>query len=486
MRTREIAPKPSSLTESLRDIGYSLGTALADLIDNCLTARARTIEVLAHTELPGYRVGVMDDGAGMSENELIEAMRLGSRSPLEERNRTDLGRFGLGLKTASFSQCRILTVVTRRNGVTASARWDLDRIADLNRWQLLLLDDLSAIPWIERLGENGTLVLWERLGLEAEEESQAEFVRQLDEARAHLELVYHRFLAGEPGQMKLHILLNNRPLEAFDPYHSSHPATIAGPDEVIRVAGQHILVRPFTLPHHLKVTQAQWERYAGAEGYLRNQGFYVYRQRRMIIHGTWFGLARQTELTKLARVRVDMPNSLDAAWKIDVKKASAQLPPTVRKRLRRIIDQLGASSKRVYTNKGQRLLEDNRVPLWSRIQDKNQILYRINDQHPMVVDLQSRLPKETCADFLKTIEVAGASLPMDALLADLGGDSASLVFSNASEEALHYAAHTTFRHLLGIAGSRDRALEMMRVAEPFRSNWQLTIRILDKSNMEEP
>ena len=485
MRTREIPPKPSSLTESLQDIGYSLGTALADLIDNAITAGAANIQVLARTESPGFRVGILDDGIGMSEVELIEAMRLGSRSPLEERSPSDLGRFGLGLKTASFSQCRKLTVVTKRNGVTTGARWDLDRIANSNRWELELVDDWSSVPWLDGLGESGTLVLWEGLGIEAGEESQTELVRQLYEARAHLELVFHRFLSGEPGHPKLGILLNGRALEPFDPFHSGHPATNAEPVEVIRVAGHDIAVRAFTLPHHQKVTLAQWDRYAGTEGYLRSQGFYVYRHRRLIIHGTWFGLAKQTEQTKLARVRVDMPSALDKVWKIDVKKASAQLPPTVRKRLRRIIDKLSAGSKRVYTSRGKRLTEDNRVPVWSRIQDKGQILYRINIQHPMLADLGSRLPEETRSDFLKTIEVTGASLPTDALLADLGGDTAPLVFSGTSEEALRYAARTTFRHLVEVASSRDGALEMMRVAEPFKSNWPLTMRILDESNLKE-
>ena len=182
-------------------------------------------------------------------------------------------------------------------------------------------------------------------------------------------------------------------------------------------------MQPFTLPHHGKVTPTEWEHHAGPEGYLRNQGFYVYRERRLIIHGTWFGLTRQTELTKLARVRIDIPNSLDAAWKIDVRKASAQLPPSVRERLRRIIEPLGATSKRVYTTRGRRLIEGNRIPVWNRVQNKNEIVYRINDEHPMVVDLLSRLPAEVRGDLLRTIEIAGASLPMDALFADLGGDT---------------------------------------------------------------
>ena len=117
------------------------------------------------------------------------------------------------------------------------------------------------------------------------------------------------------------MFLNGRELEPFDPFHSSHPATILGPEEVFRLGDQEIRMQPVTLPHHKKVSTQEWERYAGPEGYVRNQGFYVYRGKRLIIHGTWFKLMRQTELTKLARVRIDMPNSMDSDWKIDSQES---------------------------------------------------------------------------------------------------------------------------------------------------------------------
>ena len=485
MRVFEIPPKPSPLIESIRAIGYSLSTSLADLVDNCIAARAETIQIFASLETPDLKIGILDDGVGMTEGELLEAMRLGSRSPLEERAQCDLGRFGLGLKTASFSQCRVLTVVTRTNGTMASARWNLDHIAESGKWQVQIPGDPTSVPWTEHLGSRGTLVVWEELGLSTENGDSnrimANFVRQMDDARSHLGLVFHRFLSGEPGHRKVSIQVNNRSLEPFDPFHSKHPATIAGPKERIRVAHEDVLVQPFTLPHRGKVTPAEWERYAGPEGYLRNQGFYVYRERRLIIHGTWFGLARQTELTKLARVRIDMPNALDGDWKIDVKKASAQLPPTVRERLRRIIEPLGAASKRVYRTRGRRLIEENRIPVWNRIQNNNQISYRINEQHPMVLDLLTRLPPEARGDLLRVIEVAGASLPTDALFADLGGDTTSVVGSAATEQALRYAAVTTFAHLRRMVRSIEDVLTMMRVAEPFRSNWERTEQILEEN-----
>ena len=482
MRTIEIPPKPSSLVESLRDVGYSLGTALADIIDNSLTARARTIHIFANAPGGEAAIGILDDGVGLSESELVEAMRLGSRGPLEERDQSDLGRFGLGLKTASFSQCRVLTVVTRADGTTAAARWDLDHIVERDSWEVQLPDDLASIPWADRIGDRGTLVVWQRLrGAEDQRpagENDPDLVRQLDEACSHLELVFHRFLSGEPGRRRVNILLNNRPLEPLDPFHANHPATIVGPQERLRVGQGYVTVQPFTLPHRARVTLAEWERHAGTQGYLRNQGFYVYRERRLIIHGTWFGLARQTELTKLARVRIDIPNSLDAAWRIDVKKGSAQLPPSVRQRLMAIIEPLGAPSKEVFTRRGRRLMEQNRIPVWRRIQNKDEVAYRINHKHPMIEDFMSRLGPRERDDFLRIIEVTGASLPVDALLADLGGLADSVIGNPTSDEALTYAVQTTFDHLIRTTNTKDEVFTIMQVAEPFRSNWERTEEIL--------
>lgn len=296
-------------------------------------------------------LAIVDDGEGMSEDELLAAMRPGSRNPLDTRDKEDLGRFGLGLKTASFSQCRKLTVASRKDGVISCARWDLDKVAQTNQWLVELLDEPSSVPWIDELGISGTLVVWEKLDrlVEGEaSEARSAFVSRIDDASEHLELVFHRFLAGERGIKKIALELNGRALEPFDPFHSTHPATQAGPVEKIKSGGQEVEVQAFTLPHHKKDPEG-WERFAGKAGYLKNQGFYVYRGKRLIIHGTWFGLARQKELTKLARVRIDMPNGMDAEWKIDVKKASAQPPYHVRERLRRIIETIGATSRRVYT-----------------------------------------------------------------------------------------------------------------------------------------
>ena len=167
------------------------------------------------------------------------------------------------------------------------------------------------------------------------------------------------------------------------------------------------------------------------------------------------------------------------------RRRQPQLPPAVRTRLRRIIEPLGATAKRVYTARGQRLIEENRIPVWTRIQNKNQIFYRINDAHPMITNLLSRLPPDLRGDLLRMVEIAGASLPMDALFADLGGSADTVVGSATSEEALRYAAIATFNHLVSTGRPRDDVLTMMGAAEPFRSNWRRTEEILKAELNEE-
>jgi hypothetical protein len=482
MRTVRTEPMASVLIESMRDIGYRLETALADIIDNSIAAGASTIHVLANTAVGAACIGVLDDGRGMSERKLLDAMRLGSRSPRERRDATDLGRFGLGLKTASFSQCRRLTVVSREGGHTTAARWNLGRVVDSNDWLVELPDDLTEIPWSSSLGAHGTLVLWEDLDRVIEQDGSdrdaAYFVQRLDSVREHLELVFHRFLTGDRNVKKIRILLNSRPLEAFDPFHSGNPATIQWPLETIKIGKDEVTVQAFTLPHHQKVNAVDWDRYAGVRGYVRESGFYVYRGGRLIIHGTWFGLARQMELTKLARVRIDIPTGLDAAWKINILKASAQPPYQVRDRLRRIIDQMGGASKRVYTARGRRLASDDRLPVWNRVQDKNQIVYEVNTKHPVFADFLARLPDNLAKDFRNVLDLVGAALPMDALYLDMGSEPEKVRGNDVDDDTLSHAVRTAYAELRRSDFARGVIVEMLGFAEPFRSNWSRTEHVL--------
>jgi hypothetical protein len=480
MKTRRAVPSASILIESMRDIGYSLDTALADIIDNSITAKAKTVRILADTAGMDPTIGIVDDGDGMDEHELFKAMRMGSQNPLDKRSLDDLGRFGLGLKTASFSQCRRLTIITRKDGQTSCARWDLDQVAMEDDWLVELPSNTKDIPWAEELGAKGTLVVWEKMDrlFDQTEEGRQYFVRKLDDSIEHLSLVFHRFLAGEKGLRRIKLSLNGRDISAFDPFRSDHPATNPGAVEKLRLGGHVVTIQAFTLPHHQKVSPAEWEKFAGREGYVKNQGFYVYRAKRLIIYGTWFGLARQMELTKLARVRIDMPNGLDNDWKIDVKKASANPPRQVRNRLRLLIESIGASSTRVYKSKGARLLADTRLPVWQRRQNKNQISYNLNPDHPILTDFMTRLADDTREDFVKIVEMAGATFPRDAFFADMSGHPELVNDTSMSPESLELAVKSTFGPLKQSGLSVNEILEMMRAAEPFRSRWEATEKLL--------
>jgi len=476
MRRVSLPPKAAMLIESMRDLGYTLETALADVIDNSISAEASEIDLLADTNPANPRIAILDNGHGMSEAELLDAMRPGNRNPLDDRSSNDLGRFGLGLKTASFSQCRRVTVATRTPNGLVCARWDLDTVAEADDWVVEIYENEPDIPWLDRLGDQGTLVIWEKLDRLAEADGVAasaeHVIRRIDDAANHLELVFHRYLAGERGIKRVKIRLNNRQLEPFDPFNSKHPATITGPEERIRLRNQDITVQAFTLPHHKKASPQDWARFEGRGGYLRNQGFYVYRAKRLIIHGTWFGLARQTELTKLARVRIDMPNQLDSDWKIDVRKASAQPPMRVRERLRTIIETIGATSKRVYTARGRKLVTDDRIPVWRRVQDKNEIRYVLNADHPVMSEFSSKLDTDLRSQFRRVLELSAASLPVDALFADLGGQPEAVSSAKIAEDDLAILVETTFR-VIAQAGTAAASIpEMLRLAEPFRSQWE--------------
>lgn len=481
IRREKVAPRASVLIESMRDIGYSLQTAVSDVIDNSITASAKNIELLADTTSDFPAIGVLDDGYGMSEVELLEAMRPGTRSPLDERPNHDLGRFGLGLKTASFSQCRRLTVVTRKADAFACAIWDLDTVARTDEWYVECPSTISGIPWADRLAGDGTLVVWQKLDRLVDPKNEADrqnLVRQIDDTASHLELVFHRFLAGEPGLRRISMFLNGRKLEPFDPFHSRHPATTFGPEESFRLGDGEIRIQAATLPHHKKVTAEEWSRYAGREGYIKNQGFYLYREKRLIIHGTWFNLARQTELTKLARVRIDMPNGMDADWKVDVKKASAQPPPPVRDRLRRIIETIGAGSKRAYTARGQRLVSDNRLPVWTRSQDKNQITYGLNPNHPAFKRFSEDLSDRQRRDFSHLLDLISTTIPIDTLFADVSSHPESVLAKAIDEDAFSNLVRETYLTLRSNDQSSGDIKLMMSSAEPFRSNWEATEAII--------
>jgi hypothetical protein len=408
----------------MRDMGYSLETAVADLVDNSITAKATRIDIICDASLEEPCLAILDNGSGMTPAELLLAMRHGTER--RDREAGDLGRFGLGLKTASFSQCRLLTVLTRRGGVTSAAEWDLDHIDREDDWLLAVLeeDEMATLPYAERLGRSGTLVLWRKpdrlLDNSAREHWQGTISAKLDTLGRHLSLVFHRYLAGPvPGhKKKISITVNGGPVEPFDPFCTTNKATQVLPEESAHVGDVVVKLQPYVLPHHSHLTAKEHDFYQDRSDFLANQGAYIYRNSRLMAWGDWFRLVPKGEANKLARVQIDFPNSLDEAWTIDIKKSRAHPPREVKEALRKIIDQVADRSARVHRGRGQKLFSEIKAPLWERHASHEGIRYSVNMTHPLVEALRGVLPGPALKTLDLLLEAVTAALPVEAIYSD--------------------------------------------------------------------
>jgi hypothetical protein len=423
--SHHLPPSAACLSASMRDLGYSLETAIADLVDNSISADATAIGITYEGSGDRPYLAIVDNGRGMDPEEIVAAMRHGSSSPKGERGPHDLGRFGLGLKTASFSQCRSLTVVSRRNGETSGAEWSLDHIDAMDDWILLVLDgaEVAAASHVSELGDHGTVVIWRELDRLFEDESgtkRDDIVNdKLDVVEKHLSLVFHRYLAGEvAGRKRVRITLNGHPVEAFDPFCRKNKATSFLPEEIVRVDGQAVRLQPYILPHHSNLTAPEYDFYQSRSDFISNQGAYVYRNGRLMAWGDWFRLIPKGEATKLARVQVDFPNSLDESWTIDIKKSRARPPHPVRERLRQIIGQVTGRSTRVHRGRGQKLFSEVEAPVWERYADQGGIRYGVNMRHPLVEELRARVGEPGGKVLQVVLEAVAAALPVEMIYSD--------------------------------------------------------------------
>jgi hypothetical protein len=481
VRYIDATPYASSLIEGHRDFGYSLKTALADIIDNSISAGAGCIRLVVDTISNTPSVIIADDGCGMTENELLEAMRLGSKNPKLDRLSSDLGRFGLGLKSASFSQCRSLTVITRHNESTSCARWDLDLVAETNAWTLELIENSENELGHDLLGEEGTVVVWQKLDrLIGEVETSVKITENMNAefslAERHLRLTFHRFL--ETNKPQIQLSLNNRLLTPLDPTASHHLSTQKDPEDIIHLPSGDVRIRSYTIPHYKKMTQFEWDELGGPEGHLKSQGLYIYRENRLIIAGSWLGLSKQTELTKLSRIAIDIPNTMDAQWKIDVKKSSAQLPLLVRERLRRVIERFVGTSKRTYRSRGQRLVEGTMHPIWNRVQVEGKIHFKPNADHPVFQAYSNSLPNEFKEGFDRCIRLIGAGLPIEALHAELVGNAELIVAMQSPESDLNQVIIDLVEVLLANGITPERIKDSLQHYPLLQLNWEVSERLV--------
>lgn len=388
-----VPPCPADLIESLRDFGYTLPSALADLIDNSLASQAAKVRVIVEPTTPAPHIAILDDGHGMAEARLIEAMRMGSLGPLAPRGQSDLGRFGLGMKTASLSQGRCLTVITKQQGDrhTSVRRWDLAHVRRVADWQLLAEPTELSGRYARTIeaARHGTAVVIEQLDRAAflnlpEPALASSLATTLDGIRRHLGMVFHRFISEDGFEIRL----GETAIQPWDPYLSDLSTRL--PSERLKLPGNEgaIEVTPFVLPHHSHLSDDQHDYIAGPHGWNAHQGFYIYRCRRLIVPGTWLNLKlRKEEHYKLARIRVDLPNTMDSSWHLNVMKSHVAPPASLWDDFKRIASDVRRQASDVYRLRGERQAPSQERPdhfMWRRQSTRTGVRYTIDRSHPVL------------------------------------------------------------------------------------------------------
>ncbi len=420
MKQRINIPCAPSLIESMRSIGYSFESALADIIDNSISAKANDIQIISRADKERKYLQIVDNGVGMDNNELFLAMRYGSRNPNEERSEDDLGRFGLGMKSASLSQCRRFTVVSKKNNVISTYQWDIDNILLTNDWSIneYTSDELDFIPNLDILDnhQSGTIVLWEnfdRIKL-----SSLKFDRNFNElvvkAEDHIALIYHRLL-----DRNLRIFVNGNRVKPLDPFIKNNPATQIFREQKIYVNDVPISVNKYVLPSISKLKESEIIAAGGKENLRKNQGFYIYRNKRLIIWGTWFRLHSKEELFKLARVMVDIPNSLDDIWDIDIKKSRATIPDIIKDKLIKAVEDTVSASEYTHVYKGRKIVEKSFDNSWNLQETSKGVKLFIDVDRPMITKFVESLDKDQYKAFEKIIGGIESDIPYDAIYSNI-------------------------------------------------------------------
>jgi hypothetical protein len=431
MDEENLLPHPAAIIESMRNIGYRPETAIADLVDNSISAKATKvqIEICPITENGRGWVRIEDNGEGMTRDELVEAMRWGGKGPKAKREASDLGRFGLGIKTASFSFGRRLTVISKKQGGTSTCRWDLDHVEDKG-WTLLKGIDPSDQTYLKscellnpNLKGSGTIVLvteTDRLRGDGNQLHHAALKTALFRTISnHLGLVFHRFL--DSG--KLFLKLGAATINGWNLFSADG---VGGERKWLRskevLQSGKVKVATYVLPHHKNLSEEEYARLGGPLGWNQHQGFIVYRSDRLIVPGGWLGFVKSEEQFKLARIAIDLPNTLDEAWALNVMKSKVSPPALVRGDLERIASAARRDATETARFHGELVAasvdgpteKPLGSPFWKQIDGKRDVKFRINRAHPLVEALvQSTTDKKFADAFLHSFE---RLLPVAAIL----------------------------------------------------------------------
>lgn len=481
-KNKQLLPKAATLMGSLRSMGYSFESAIADVIDNSISAHASKVQVLFPTSpLADLAVGIMDNGEGMSNEELLEAMRYGSMASEEQRADDDLGRFGMGLKSASLSQCRRLTVISFDGIEYHGYRWDYSYIIEKQDWiiQELSKEEIELVPFADAfiLQKAGTLVVWDDFDV-LSKSSGGQIYETLIELRNTVEqslaLIFHRYLSAT-DDTKLEIQINNLSVSPLDPFLERHPKTTSKKERTIAIPDSEgverlIHIKPYVLPFATDLKEKDKKLIGGIENLRAKQGFYIYRNKRLIIWGTWFGMNKRAELTKNARIRVDIPNSLDDIWAIDIKKQNASIPKKILNQMKKtVMDALEISvNQQTYRGRTNKI-NDNIDYIWERKEGRNDtFFYQINRGSKLYQYIREKMSDEDITYLDMLITEIEKNIPIQQMYIDKSNEAISVEEADSRLDDLFQMAVAMVNNLQSLRDdSIESIIEDLMKSEPF-------------------
>ncbi|MDY0138826.1 MAG: ATP-binding protein [Candidatus Izemoplasmatales bacterium] len=477
-RKIENTPSPDVLMNSMRSIGYTFKTALADIIDNSISANAKNIYIVTPINDTDIFISILDDGKGMNDCDLFNAMKYGSNR--ENYTNEDLGRFGLGLKSASLSQCRVLTVVSKFDGEINAYQWNLDSVLKDKKWDCLKLDDIEVnlLPNIQNLKAlgQGTLVIWQNFDIAYKKSGghlREYLMDEVDEATKHIQLVFHRFLNKK--LLPLHIYINNDCLFGIDPFLEDHPKTDTKQGSEISYRNSIIKIQPYILPHQNDLSSKDIEKLGGIESLRNGQGFYIYRNNRLIIYGTWFRLSSSSvnsELYKYGRIKVDIPNALDDVWEIDIKKQNASIPKAIINNLKQTVNSVCGRSKDKTSKRTKLTLENDDTKIWNKTlsSTRKKDLFFINTDSKFVTNFLNEFDDKDKKKLLHFIDILSAYLPFDDIYNSICNKNNEVTPEDDVINNIVIEGVAQFRQIRSITHkSKEECLQLICAFEPFNN-----------------
>ncbi len=473
----KFVPNPTNLLEANRSIGYNIEEAVADLIDNSISANAKNISYhIIKDDVTNPKFVLFDDGIGMSiiNGDLINSFRLASINPTDERSEKDLGRFGFGMKTASLSQSKSFIVITKKENEDLVARsLDLEFIKKENDWVLKKISDQNEfLGFDQKIIENGsgTAIIWNKWDKSPSESKDFQLINS--KIRDYISVCFHRYI--EKG---INLYSNESLIKKCSPIPEGEGSSLQS-DYSLKESGAKL--KSFLIQHPSK-----WEddhdnsnninSFKLFNGFDRQQGVYIYRCDRLLTpKGGWLGLIRSGNHSKLARVTIDFPNNADSSWSLDIKKTSATIPYKFREEIKKLISATRAASTQKI-NRGNRLkqseLDSVNGKIWNEFknQNLNSVEFKINLENMFFQHFQKKYDIES-KDFISIFKIISDCLPRQRIIQINDEDASShdrVLMTDKLNESEINAAKKIFNILVSENGNKMKAFNKLMGMEPF-------------------